>query len=141
MAATKISYEDIPKHLGVFATYVEHRGITVTTADGKTHKGRRLQFTSDHLTIYRDKFQEDLPKSDVMRIEISQSGRFFHHVVEDAEMVKVLAEMSGDEFMEPIGAVILLPPALAYTAATTPFLLAADGIAFFIPPKVYEIVH
>ncbi|HEV8040836.1 MAG TPA: hypothetical protein VGP62_18330 [Bryobacteraceae bacterium] len=141
MAATKISYEDIPKHLGVFATYVEHRGITVTTADGKTHKGRRLQFTSDHLTIYRDKFQEDLPKSDVMRIEISQSGRFFHHVVENAQMVKEFAELSGDEFMDPIGEVILLPPALAYTAATTPFFLAADGIAFLIPPKIYDIVH
>lgn len=30
---------------------------------------------------------------------------------------------------------------MVYPAVTTPFFLAADGIAFFIPPKVYEIVH
>jgi hypothetical protein len=137
MAATKISYEDIPKHLGVFTTYIEHRGITVITADGKTHKGRRLQFTSDHLTIYRDKFQEDLPKSDVMRIEISQSGRFFHHVVTSAQLIASVADPAYDAAIT----IIFGPPVLAYAAATTPFFLAADGIAFFIPPKVYEIVH
>ncbi len=62
-------------------------------------------------------------------------------MAENTKLVKELAEASGDEFMDPIGEVILLPPVLAYTAATTPFFLAADGIAFLIPPKVYEIVH
>jgi hypothetical protein len=36
---------------------------------------------------------------------------------------------------------ILGSPWWAYTAVTAPFFLAADGVAFFIPTKVYEIVH
>jgi hypothetical protein len=138
LAATKISYEDIPKHLGVFSRVLEHRAIAVTTTDGKTHKGRRLQFASDHLTISGGNFHEDLPKADVLRIEIGQAGRFFHHVVEGAQLVAAAA-YPGPEWSDV--AIILLPPVLACAAATTPFFLAADGIAFFIPPKVYEIVH
>ena len=84
---------------------------------------------SDHLTIYQGDSHEDLPKSEVTRIEIRQAGRFFRHVIESAQLVELATES------------ILLPPFLAYTAASTPFVLAADGIAFLIPPKVYDIVH
>jgi hypothetical protein len=136
MAATKITYDEIPKHLGAFGSLLEHRGFTVTTTDGKMHTGRGLEIYSDHLSIHRGKHHEDLPKADVARIEISQAGRFFHHVVEDAQFVKDLADPSESDLT-----IILVPPALAYAAATTPFFLAADGIAFLIPPKVYEIVH
>jgi hypothetical protein len=141
-AATKISYDEIPKHLGPFGSVVEHRGFTVTTTDGKMHKGRRLEIYSDHLSIYRGKSHEDLPKADVTRIEISQAGRFFHHVVDNAEMVVDLPMAIGSDGGDcAIPLILLTPPVLAYAAATTPFFLAADGIAFFIPPKVYEIVH
>jgi hypothetical protein len=36
---------------------------------------------------------------------------------------------------------LVFSPVWAYTLATAPFFLAADGIAFLIPPKVYEITH
>jgi hypothetical protein len=138
MAATKICYDEIPKHLGPFGNLLEHRGFTVTTTDGKLHKGRGLEIYSDHLSIYRGKSHEDLPKSEVTRIEISQAGRFFHHVVDNS---LAWALVTDDEDVTSIGGFLMLPPVLAYTAATTPFFLAADGIAFLIPPKVYEIVH
>jgi hypothetical protein len=90
MAATKITYAEILKHVGNLGT-VERRGVTVTTADGKTHKGRSLEFHSDHLTVSRGKFQENLAASTVTRIEISQAGRFFHHLVEGAQLVGAAA--------------------------------------------------
>ncbi len=65
MAATKISYDEIPKHLGRFGSLLAHRGFTVTTTDGKLHKGRGLEIYSDHLSIYRGKSHEDAPKSKV----------------------------------------------------------------------------
>jgi hypothetical protein len=137
MAATKITYAEILKHVGNLGT-VERRGVTVTTADGKTHKGRSLEFHSDHLTVSRGKFQENLAASTVTRIEISQAGRFFHHVVEGAQLVGAAAN-PGPDFSDLT--LILLPPLVGYVAASAPFFLAADGIALFIPPKVYEIVH
>ena len=139
MAATKITFDEIPSHLGPFGRVLAYRGFTVTTSDGKTHSGRRLLLATDHLTIYNGNSHEDLSKADVMRIEISQAGRFFHHVVEGALLVAGVASAVADP--SEAAAVICLPPILAYAAAATPFFLAADGIAFFIPPKVYEIVH
>jgi len=136
-AATKISYDEIPKHLGACGSLLEHRGFTVTTTDGKMHKGRRLEIYSDHLSITRGKFHEQLPKANVTRIEISQAGRFFHHVVASAQLIASVADPAYDAAIT----IIFGPPVLAYAAATTPLFLAADGIAFFIPPKVYEIVH
>jgi hypothetical protein len=143
MAATKITYDEIPKHLGAFKTVLAYRGFTVTTTDGRTHSGRRLLLESDHLRIFdRDNSFEDLPNFDVTRIEIRQFGRFFHHVVENASFAAVIplaAAVGGPALAIP--AILLAPPFLAYAAASTPFFLAADGIAFLIPAKVYEIVH
>lgn len=143
MAATKISYDEIPKHLGRFGTVLAYRGFTVTTTDGKTHSGRRLLLESDHLRVFhRDNSFEDLPSFEVTRIEIRQTGRFFHHVVDNAGFAAVIplaAALGGPACALPV--ILLAPPFLAYAAASTPFLLAADGIAFLIPPKVYEIVH
>jgi len=141
MAATKITYDEIPKHLGAFGSLLEHRGFTVTTADGKMHKGRGLEIYPDHLSIHRGKYHEDLPKAEVTRIEISQAGRFFHHVVGPTKAAVLLPLMVVEDPDDCVPLILLTPPLLAYAAATTPFFLAADGIAFFIPPKVYEIVH
>jgi len=135
MAATKITYDEILKHIGQ-PGILDHRGITVTTADGKTHKGRRLEVHSDHLTIRRGKLHEDVPASEVARIEIRQAGRFFHHVAKGVALIAALADPTDNEV-----AIILVPPVLAYKAAASPCFLVADGIAFLIPPKVYEIVH
>ncbi len=143
LAATKISYEEIPKHLGSFGTVLAYRGFTVATKDGKTHSGRRLLLESDRLRIFhRDNSFEDLPNAEVTRIEIRQTGRFFHHVVENGCLVLIVPLSVG--LVGPGAAIpglLLTPPLVAYAAATTPFFLAADGIAFLIPPKVYEIVH
>ncbi len=143
VAATRIGYEEIPKHLGPFGTVLAYRGFTVATSDGKTHNGRRLLLGSDHLRIFhRDNSYEDLPNAEVTRIEVRQTGRFFHHVVENAAFVAMLplgVALGGPAWAIP--AILLTPPMLAYAAASAPFFLAADGIAFLIPPKVYEIVH
>ena len=142
IAATKISYDEIPKHLGPFKTVLTYRGFTVTTSDGKTHGGRRLLLESDHLRIFhRDDSFEDLPSFEVTRIEIRQFGRFFHHVEESAGAALFFPVYAFASPPESIPLILLTPPVLAYTAVTTPLFLAADGIAFFIPPKVYEIVH
>jgi hypothetical protein len=143
VAATKISYKEIPKHLGAFGTVLAYRGFTVTTSDGRTHDGRRLLLASDHLRIFhRDNSYEDLPNVEVTRIEIRQAGRFFHHVVENAgfAMILPLGIIAGGATCA-LPLVLLAPPVVAFAAATTPFFLAADGVAFLIPPKVYEIVH
>jgi hypothetical protein len=95
MAATKITYDEIPKHLGKFGTVLRHRGFIVMTRD-------------------------DLPSLEVTRIEIRQAGRFFHYAMDNASLAT------------------LIPVAGALGALS---LAAADGIAFLIPPKVYEIVH
>jgi hypothetical protein len=59
MAATKITYAEIPKHLP----------------------------DSDHLRIFhRHNSFEDLPSFEVTRIEVRQAGRFFHHVVDYARL-------------------------------------------------------
>jgi hypothetical protein len=143
MAATKITYDEIPKHLGRFGTVLAYRGFTVTTTDGKTHSGRRLQLESDRLRIFhRDNSFEDLPGIEVTRIEVRQAGRFFHHVVEENAGIALFFPLFA--FAAPpdtIPLVLLTPVAWGHVAATTPFFLAADGIAFLIPPQVYEIVH
>jgi hypothetical protein len=143
MAATKITYDEIPKHLGRFGAVLAYRGFTVTTSDGKPHSGRRLLLESDHLRIFhRDNSYEDLPGVEVTRIEIRQAGRFFHHIAEENAGILLFFPLFA--FVDPpdsIPLILFTPPALAYVAATTPFFLAADGVAFLIPPKVYEIVH
>jgi len=148
-AADKIRYAEISIRLAPFGTVLEYRGFTVTTLDGKAHGGRRLGLETDHLRIFHsDSSWEDLSSEQVSRIEIRQAGRFFHHVVEGALFPLVPAAIacglsSGPTV--PLACVLFVSapfsPLWAYTAATTPFFLAADGIAFFIPPKVYEIVH
>jgi hypothetical protein len=109
---------------------------------GKTTKARRLEVHSDHLRISHGKINEDLPVSEVTRIEIRQAGRFFHHVAFSASIVALIPlgfAADGGDYALPV--ILFGPPVLAYAAATTPFYLAADGVAFLIPPKVYEIVH
>ncbi|HEV2687441.1 MAG TPA: hypothetical protein VGV35_02770, partial [Bryobacteraceae bacterium] len=86
-AADKIRYDDLPKHLAPFGTVFAFRGFNVTTLDGKQHSGRRLLLERDHLRVFHqgDKSWEDLSGDQISRIEISQGGRFFHHVVGPAQ--------------------------------------------------------
>ena len=144
-AAEKIRYEEISKRLAPFGTVLAFRGFSVTTADGKQHEGRRMLLESDHLRIFQgDTAFEDLPSGEVSRIEISQGGRFFHHIVGPAQLPVAGASIICGGLEDPaclVPATAAFSPLWAYTAATAPFYLIADGVAFLIPPKVYEIVH
>jgi hypothetical protein len=148
-AAEKFPYEEIPKHLAPFNSVLAYRSFRVVTLDGKTHAGRRLRLEWDHLRVFhRNDTWEDLPSRQIARIEIRQRGRFFHKIVDGADAALfipalVCGESNSARCMAGTSALLspLIAPIWAYTAATAPFYLAADGVAFLIPPKVYEIVH
>ena len=131
--------------LAPFSSVIRYRGITVTTLDGVKHTGRQLRLDPDHVRVYEGSTFLDLPSDEVARIEIRHSGRYFHHVVEGAQLSLLpLAlcspELSACGFGVAIS-IVWTPALLAYTAASTPVFLVADAVAFFIPAKVYEIVH
>jgi len=135
LAAEKIRYEEVPNRLAPFGSVLCYRGFHVTTLDGKKHSGRRLRLESDHVRVFHlDNSFEDLPSEQLSRIEITQTGRFVHHIGESGEIPVAAMEILGL-------AGVLFAPVWAYTLASAPFYLAADGVAFFIPSKVYEIAH
>ncbi len=148
-AAEKIRYEDIPARLGAFGTVLEHRGFKIVTLDGKEFRGRRLGVDTDHLRVFHgEKSWDDLPTDEVARIEISQGGRFFHHIADSAGIpvgfgVFLCGADSGAVWptLCAIPVTAAFSPVWAYTAVTAPFYFASDAVAFFIPPRVYEIVH
>jgi hypothetical protein len=145
-AAEKIRYEDLRKRLGPYM--LAYRGFTVVTLDGKKHRSRSVVLEPDHLSLYaKSRLFEHLPSAQISRIEISQRGRFFHHVVASAWWPLGLAAYGcGDEDQPgPPGCrtihTAMWSPLWAYTATIAPFCLAADGVAFLIPPKVYEVAQ
>jgi hypothetical protein len=145
-AADKIRFAEIPIRLAPFGTVLEYRGFTVTTLDGKEHSGRRLGLQANNLRIFHSETSwEDLSSEQVSRIAIRQAGRFFHHVIEGAVVPIAIPALVCDERPPAslcfIGLSAVFSPLWAYPTVTTPFFLAADGIAFLIPPKVYEILH
>jgi hypothetical protein len=150
-AAEKIRYEEIPGHLGPFGSVLAYRGFKVVTLDGKAHRGRRLGLGADHLQVFHsgDSY-ERLPAEQVLRIEIRQGGRYFQHVVESVGLPLSPILICSDGFpiaggrISPACAIpmaIIFSPLWTYPAVVSPFYLVADGIAWLIPPKVYEIVH
>jgi hypothetical protein len=145
-AADKIRYEDIPQHVASFGTVLYHRGFTVITIDGKKYESRTLRLEADHVELFHGAGPgEKVPSEYVARIEIRQSGRYFHHIVESAwiPLLFATAFCEGPDYNWVCTAALtpLFSPAWAYTAVTAPFFLAADAIAFFLPPRVFEIVH
>jgi hypothetical protein len=143
-AAEKIRYEEIPDHIGRFGEVLAYRGFTVVTIDGTKYQGRQLRLEADHVVLFRDAGMGDsVPSEQVERIEIRQTGRYIHHVLYSALVPllfgAVICQDSGSACLFIVSA--LFSPTLAYTAVTAPFFLAADAIGFFLPPKVYEIIH
>jgi hypothetical protein len=144
-AADKIRYEDIPQHIGRFGTVLNHRGFTVVTVDGNEYQSRTMRLEADHVELFHGAGPgQKLPSEHIARIEIRQTGRYFHHVTESAVIPFLLGAFAsaGDCGMAcfvPVTA--LFSPVWAYTAVTAPFFLAADAIGFLLPPKVFEIVH
>jgi len=138
-ASEKIRFEDIPSHMPL-----NHRGFNVFTIDGKQHHGRALQVGSGMLrVIRRDDLWEDVPASQVARIEVTQAGRYVHNIADDATAPVLFVSMAADSCFAwcaiPVTAAVT--PLWAYAAARAPFFLAADFVGLFIPPKVYEIEH
>jgi hypothetical protein len=145
-AADKIRYEDIPQHIASFGTVLYHRGFTVVTTDGKKYESRKLLLEADHVELFLgDRPGEKVPSEQVARIEIRQAGRYFHYVDDGATFPVGIARFScgapGEDWLCDAIVTALLSPAWAYTAVTAPLYLVADAVAFFLPAKVFEIVH
>ena len=148
-ASERIRYDEIPNHLAPFGNVLAYRSFNVITLNGKKHSGRRLRLESDHVRVFHlDNSWEDLFSEQIARIEIRQSGRFFHHIVDSAELPVVAAALGcGDVAGYNVStaclltAIALFSPVWAYTAVAAPFYLASDGVAFFVRPKIYDIVH
>ena len=149
-AAEKLRYEEIPNRIAPFGSVLAYRGFKVITLDRKEYGGRRLRLEADHVRIFRGGDHWDIPSEQIQRIEIRQGGRFSHHIVESAEIPLLAGFLVCIERpWEPVRVVAgcfipvtaLFSPAWAYTAVTAPIYLASDGIAFLIPPKVYEIIR
>jgi len=148
-AAEKLRYDEIRLRLGAppFDPVLTYRGFTVVTQDGKKYSGRRLRLDPDHVRIFQSKSFQDVPAANLARIEIRQAWRYVHHIVNSATFPLAgagVCELTTANWSANlcVGVVltIVTPPALAYTAASAPFFLAADAIAFLIPKKVYEII-
>ncbi len=131
-AAEKMRFDEIPSRLGYTP---EHRRFTVVTLDGKRHGGRKLRIEMDQVWVVGPGKAERIASDLIARIEIGRGGRFFHLIGESA-----MIPIWGATFTES-WVTLVLSPVWVYTAASAPVLLIADGIAFLIPPKVYEIVH
>ena len=152
-AAEKVSYQGLQKRIAPYGSDLNHRGVNVTTVDGKKHSGGKLRFDSDHVRLFRGTIFEDLPRDQIAKIEIRRGGIFGKHFGHGLVLPVVGMFACGSGFMSDakigfaqeacsvIVGVALLPPALAYTVASIPVLLAADRVASLVPPKVYEIVR
>jgi hypothetical protein len=143
-AAEKVSYEELR---GLIKT-LDHRSFKIRTSDGKNHKGRTVAMGSDHVRLFHfDGQWEDIAGDEVVRLEIGQGGRFSHHIGQSAEIPLDFGQLFCGGIAGPVSDICAVPmtlvfsPVWAYSLATAPFFLAADGIAFLIPPKVYEITH
>lgn len=146
-AAEKISYKDLQYRIAPFGLAFDHRGVKVVTIDGAAHTGRKLRLDPGRVCVFSGDRETCLSVERVSRIEISQGGRFFHHIANSAQIPTELGELfcEGMDNNGSPGCVAtvaaVFSPVWAYTAASAPFYLVADGIAFLIPPKVYEIIQ
>jgi hypothetical protein len=143
--AERIRYEEIPNRIAPFGSYIEWYSITVTTVDGVKHPGQELLLEPDHLWLVRkDDSGEELPSYEVARIEIRQRGRFLSYAEAAFFLPLILPAMECEDSHHPVicwtvSSVAFSP--MWVTVAAIPFFLAGEGVTFFIPPKVYEIVH
>ena len=149
-ASEKIRYEDIPAHIASWGEVLNHRSLRVTTLDGKQHAARAASFETSGVRLYHDNEQvEDLPGDQITRIEIAKGGRYFHHIEESADfplsrskfVCEAFADMNAPSPECLFAMTAVFSPEWAYTAVTAPLFLVADGIAWLIPPKVFEIVR
>ena len=147
-AAEKVHWIDLQERFQHNNGIVEYRGIDVTTTDGQKHHSRRMVITIEGLKLSDSHGSvESLPRETVARIEIWQRGRFFHHIPDNAALTGIAAlgmlgslDEDGPSPAAVCFGLALTPPLVAYTLASAPVFLAADGITFLLPPKVFEIL-
>jgi hypothetical protein len=147
-AAEKIHEDEITKRIAPVGTVIAPRGFTIVTLDGRSYHGRSLEIEHDALRISLVRTSERIPFAQVARVEISQCGRFSHHIVDAAVFPLSGSALSCSLMGEsPLGMACFvtmtaaLSPVWGYAAASAPFYLIADGVGCILPPKVYEIVH
>lgn len=143
-AAEKIRWEDLQQRVYSFG---ECRSVNVLTRDGHKHHSRGLTMTSDHLSLLGRQDIEEIARQDVLRVEIRQRKRYYHYIGGNAWMslwvpvVSLVEFVSGCDGGICVWGLLVTPPVWAYTAASAPLFLAADGVAFLLPPKVFDIVQ
>ena len=148
-AADKISWNQLTDRMASqfrSAGWVEDRGVTVITTGGKVHHTRRLFIDTEGVKLdHGDRPMEVLPRRDISRIEIRQRGRYVRRIAHNAEMALFVACVGFSADEGGGGPLALLSPVVsipfwAYTVASAPVFLAADGVAFFRPALVFEII-
>ena len=147
-AAENIRYQDLQYRIAPFGGVLDHRGVKVVTIDGAAHTGRKLRLDPGCVCVFGLAGGSTcLSVKRVSRIEVSQGGRFFHHISDSAPIPIALGLLFCGGMDGKVSPACVVPvtavfsPVWAYTGATAPFYLVADGIAFLIPPKVYEIIQ
>jgi hypothetical protein len=126
---------------------IDNRSINVIARDGTKRHTRKLCMTLDKAML-DCAANKSVPKGDIARIEIRNTGRYVRHTLKSASfpvMVALMActgwEGGGCNDLAFLPVVTILSPVWAYAAATTPFTLSAEFVTLFIPPKTFEIVH
>jgi hypothetical protein len=118
--------------------------MNVTMRDGRKYHTWRLLILDDGVWVddAHNNLQA-LPRQEVRRIQIGRGRYYSHHIADNAEFAQMI---EGGGWGGPLDgpaallALIVSTPFWAYTAASAPVFLAADGVAFFTPPKTFEIV-
>ncbi len=143
-AAEKIHWEDLQQRLYQLG---ELRTVNVVTRDGQKHQAIMLTVAADDLTLYDRENVKDVPRQDVARVEIRQRKRYYRHIGDNVSMsawlpLVALVEFAyGREAGICIWGLLATPPLLAYTIASAPVFLAADGVVYLKPAKTFEVVQ
>lgn len=157
-AAEKIRWEDLQQRFGGNPVcpsgarcdgLVEHRSIDVITRDGSKHHTRRLLIAAGHVRLYdRHNNMEVLSRSDVTRIEIRKRGRYFRRIVDSAVLPLdgglLVCTGFGEQRCDPVmfaATITVMAAVWAYTGASAPVFLVAEGVALFKRPKIFELVE
>ena len=159
-AAEKIRWEDLQKRV-----FGDLRSVSVITRDGHRYHSQRVEFGPDHVALYdRGQLVRALWRQEVERVEIRRRKHYSRHIFEnvvgplglpilgallpllDPEPART-GSVSAHIGTVGTGAVgfaigaILAPPFFVYGVASAPVFLAADGVAFLMPAKAFEIVE
>ena len=111
--AEKIRWAELQQRPG---PDVQHRGIDVITFDGQKHSARRMQIDAKAVKLYYSQGKmETLPRAGIVRIEIRQAGRFFHHISESASIPVEVGRLGCDPVLFGL-LFTVTSPAWAYSA-------------------------